>query len=129
MGKQYLKLVKPKLQARSVMDKTEIDSYVMSVYEGITNKQSLKFLPSFILFLACCVEEAYSKKSIHSSKVDKLGEVLEHINTFLGTPLPEADKLIIISIIEDLHSSGRIKKISMAQKLVFTIGKFFLSTV
>lgn len=121
-----MKLVKPKLQAEAVMDKTEIDAYIKSVYEGVSDKQSLKFLPSFILFVCCVVEECYSKRSIHHSKIDKLAEVIHHICTFLETVIPDSDKAVITSIIEDLHSSGRIKRVSRVQKMVFTIGSFFL---
>ena len=103
-----MKLVKPKLQAEAVMDKTEIDAYIKSVYEGVSDKQSLKFLPSFILFVCCVVEECYSKRSVHHSKIDKRAEVIHHICAFLETVIPDSDKAVITSIIEDLHSSGRI---------------------
>lgn len=126
MGKNSMKLVKPKLQAEAVMDKTEIDAYIKSVYEGVSDKQSLKFLPSFILFVCCVVEECYSKRSIHHTKIDKREEVLRHIASFLGISISESDKAILISIIEDLHSSGRIKRVSRVQRVIFTIGSFFL---
>ena len=124
-----MKLVKPKLQALAVTDKTEIDNYILSVYEGITERQSLKFLPSFILFVCCVVEECYSKRSVHHSKIDKRAEVLKHIASFLSVQLSESDQTIISSIIADLHSSKRIKRVSMVQKVIFTIGSFFLKKV
>lgn len=126
MGKHSFKLVKPKLQAETVANKTDIDSYIKSVYEAVSDKQSLKFLPSFILFVCCVVEEAYSKRSVHQRKIDKREETLKHISTFLGFTLSEADKNIIVAIIEDLHSSNRIKRVSMVSKIIFTIGSFFL---
>jgi RecG-like helicase len=126
MGKNSMKLVKPKLQALCITDKSEIDGYIKDVYEGIVDKNSLKFLPSFILFICCVVEEVYSKRSVHHAKINKRDEVLQHVNTFLDSQLTEADKQVIISIIEDLHSSKRIKKVSIVQKLAFTIGSFFL---
>ena len=129
MGKTSMKLVKPKLQALAVTDKSEIDNYILSVYEGITARQSLKFLPSFILFVCCVVEECYSKRSVHHAKIDKRAEVLKHISSFLSVQLSESDQTIISSIIEDLHSSKRIKKVSMVQKVIFTIGSFFLKKV
>lgn len=124
-----MKLVKPKLQALAVTDKSEIDNYILSVYEGITERQSLKFLPSFILFVCCVVEECYSKRSVHHAKIDKRAEVLKHIASFLSVQLSESDQTIISSIIEDLHSSKRIKRVSMVQKVIFTIGSFFLKKV
>ena len=124
-----MKFVKPKLQALAVMDKSEIDTYIKSVYESIPDKVCLKFLPSFILFVCCVVEECYAKRSIHQCKIDKKIEVLQHINTFLNTNISDNDKTIITSIIEDLHSSGRIKRVSRVQKMVFTIGSFFLKKI
>lgn len=131
MGKKSMHLVKPKLEASSIMDKTEIDKYIRDVYSGIiynekADRKTLKFLPSFILFVCCCVEECYSKKTIHTSKIDKLAEVIYHIDTFLQEGLTDEDRQIICRIIEDLHSSGRIKRISMVQKFIFHIGNFFL---
>ena len=119
-------LVKPKLAAQSITDKSEINSYIKSVYEGVTDKNSLKFLPSFILFVCCVVEECYSTRSVHKSKINKKEEVFEHVSTFLENVLNEQDKTIIGNIIEDLHSSKRIKKVSAVSKLIFHIGNFFL---
>lgn len=121
-----MKLVKPRLQAESITDKTEIDNYINSVYQGVTDKNSLKFLPSFILFVCCVVEECYSTRSVHKSKINKKQEVFEHMSVFLGYLLSEQDKNIISNIIEDLHSSKRINKVSMVSKLIFHIGNFFL---
>jgi hypothetical protein len=129
MGKTSMKLVKPNLQALAVTDNCVLDDFLLSVYEGITERQSLKFLPSFILFVCCVVEECYSKRSVHHSKIDKRAEVLKHVSSFLSVQLSETDQTIISSIIEDLHSSKRIKRVSMVQKVVFTIGSFFLKKV
>ncbi len=123
MPRKNMFLVKPKLQAKAVMTKGEIDRYIATVYEGISDKNSLKFLTSFILFVCCVVEEVYTKKS---DKVNKRDEVIGHIVTFLGYNLSDEDRRVIVNIIEDLHSSRRIKRVSMAQQLIFTIGSFFL---
>jgi len=126
MGKKSMHLVRPKLQALAVTDKTDIDNYINSVYDGITDKNQLKFLPSFILFVCCVVEEVYCKKSKHHSKINKKDEVLHHICNFLAIALTEPEKLIIQNIIEDLHSSGRIKRVSFVSKLIFNLGSWFL---
>ena len=68
MGKSTMRMIKPKLQAETITNKTEIDNYIKSVYDGIVDKSTLKYLPSFILFVCCVVEECYSKRSIHQSK-------------------------------------------------------------
>ncbi len=121
-----LKLVKPALKAASLQTRDEINKYIEDMYKDHTNKEELKYLSSFILFVCCCVEECYSKKSRQNKKVDKKEEVMEHISAFLKKQLNEQDKRIIIDIIEDLHSSKRIKRVSFVQKIVFTIGSFFL---
>jgi RecG-like helicase len=120
-----LKLVRPVLKAASLQTRDEINAYIQEVYQSHTNKTELKYLCSFILFVCCCVEESYSRKSRQNKKVDKKIEVLEHIATFVGQPLSESDKRIIEEIVEDLHSSKRIKRVSFIDKLVFTLGNFF----
>lgn len=127
MGKTSMRMIKPKLQAETITNKTEIDNYIKSVYDGIADKSTLKYLPSFILFVCCVVEECYSKKSVHQSKISKKDEVIQHIFAFLEQRPNENDNIIISAIIEDLHSSGRIKRVSLVQKIVFTIGNFFLN--
>lgn len=120
-----LKLVRPVLKAASLQTRDEINAYIQEIYGTHTNKTELKYLSSFILFVCCCVEESYSKKSRQNKKIDKKIEVLEHIATFISQPLSDADKRIIEEIVEDLHSSKRIKRVSFIDKLVFTIGNFF----
>lgn len=128
MGKSTMRMIKPKLQAETITNKTEIDNYIKSVYDGIVDKSTLKYLPSFILFVCCVVEECYSKRSVHQSKINKKDEVLQHIAVFLNQALSESDKNIVGAIIEDLHSSKRIKRVSLVQKVIFTIGNFFLKS-
>ncbi len=120
-----LKLVKPRLKAASLQTRDQINEYIQEIYGTHTNKTELKYLSSFILFVCCCVEESYSKKSRQNKKVDKKIEVLEHISAFITQPLSDSDKRIIEEIVEDLHSSKRIKRVSFIDKLVFTIGNFF----
>jgi hypothetical protein len=132
MGKSTMKLVKPKLQAQDVADRSDIYAYIRDTYSAVENKNSLKFLPSFILFVCCIIEEVYSKKTQHSSKINKRDEVMHHISQFFRIycheDLSEDEKLIVVNIIEDLHSSNRIKRISMVQKIVFTLGNWFLKS-
>lgn len=121
-----INLVKPHLRAASLQTRDEINSYIKEMYKEHENKEELKHCISFLLFICCCVEEAYSKRTRQNKKIDKKDEVLNHISTFLGHVLNENDKRIIDDIIEDLHSSKRIKRVSFVEKLVFTIGNFFL---
>ena len=81
----------------------------------------------FILYVCCCVEETYAnKKNIENGKVNKKEEVLKLIGEFIKVPLNEQDKKLIFEIIEDLHSSRRIKKVSFISKSIFWLSKFFL---
>lgn len=131
MGKQTMRMVKPKLHASDITDRSQIYAYIKETYEDVPDKQCLKFLPSFILFVCCVIEEVYSKKTKHVSKINKREEVLYHICLFFAHhvgELTDDDKLVISNIIEDLHSSNRIKKISIVQKMIFHIGNWFLKS-
>jgi len=126
MGLKQIKLVKPKSIALNIASFNEIQSYISDTYKDVTDKNRLKYLSSFILFVCCIIEEAYQPRNIQNKKVDKKEEVIKHIATFLDIPLTDAEKRVIGDIIEDLHSSRRIKRVSFIQKTLFTIGSFFL---
>lgn len=126
MGLKQIKLVKPKSIALNIASFNEIQSYIDDTYKEVSDKSRLKYLSSFILFVCCIIEEAYQPRNLQNKKVDKKEEVLKHIATFLATSLTEEEKRVIGDIIEDLHSSRRIKRVSFAQKALFTIGSFFL---
>lgn len=125
-----LKYVKPKNKAKVIKGSVDIDQCIKDFYDSLSDseKQSLKLVPSFIEFVCRLVEERYSKKTAENKKIDKKQEVLKHIATFLKQTLSEADISAITNIIEDLHSSGRIKKVSFLFQRVLKIGaKLFLS--
>ena len=126
MGLKQIKLVKPKSIALNIASFNEIQSYIDDTYKEVSDKNRLKYLSSFILFVCCIIEEAYQPRNLQNKKVDKKEEVLKHISTFLGITLSNEDAHIIGDIIEDLHSSRRIKRVSFLNKALFTIGSFFL---
>lgn len=126
MGLKQIKLVKPKSIALNIASFNEIQSYIDDTYKEVSDKTRLKYLSSFILFVCCIIEEAYQPRNLQNKKVDKKEEVLKHISTFLGVQLSPDDIKIIGDIIEDLHSSRRIKRVSFLSKAIFTIGSFFL---
>ena len=126
MGKANLKLVKPKNKAKVIQTFGDIQEYLIDTYKDVADKISLKFCVSFILFVCCLVEEAYSKNTPENKKISKKDEVFNHICKFLNITLTDADKKIIDGIIEDLHSSRRIKRVSYLQKTLFIVAKFFL---
>ncbi len=126
MGLKQIKLVKPKSIALNIASFNEIQSYIDDTYKEVSDKNRLKYLSSFILFVCCIIEEAYQPRNLQNKKVDKKEEVLKHISTFLGINLTEEEQRVIGDIIEDLHSSRRIKRVSFLSKAIFTIGSFFL---
>jgi hypothetical protein len=126
MGLDNLKHIKPKNKAKILKTASDIQIYLNDTYSDIPDKSSLKYVVSFILFVCCLVEEAYSKKKIENKKVNKKDEVFNHMSKFLNVSLNDQDKTIIGEIIEDLHSSQRIKKVSLLQKFTFFIASKFL---
>jgi len=126
MGISNLKLIKPKNKAKTIQTFGDIQDFLTETYKDIPDKTQLKYLVSFILFVCCLVEEAYSKNTPENKKISKKDEVFNHINKFLTLQLNEQDKKIIGEIIEDLHSSRRIKKVSYLSKSLFWLSKFFL---
>jgi len=127
MGLKQIQLVKPKSIALNIASFNEIQSYIDDTYKEVSDKSRLKYLSSFILFVCCIIEEAYQPRNIQNKKVDKKDEVIKHIATFLNVPLSEEERRVIGDIIEDLHSSRRIKRVAFIQKALFTIGSFFLT--
>ncbi len=127
MGLKQISLVKPKSIALNIASFNEIQTYIDDTYKEVSDKSRLKYLSSFILFVCCIIEEAYQPRNIQNKKVDKKEEVIKHIATFLSVPLSEEERRVIGDIIEDLHSSRRIKRVAFIQKALFTIGSFFLT--
>ncbi len=119
MGLKNLKLMKPTDRAKVIKCSQTIIQMVEAEFGGVVNKQELKHIPSFICFVCCLVEEAYSGNNKEKKKVNKKDEVLKTIIDFIKTPLTEQDKKGIFEIIEDLHTSGRIKKYSYLSTLFF----------
>ena len=127
MGLGNLKLLKPGNKSKVVVNASVISEYLDKNFGKVQDKNSLKYLPSFILYICCCVEEAYSNKNnIENTKVNKKDEVLKLIADFIKVTLSDQDKKQITEIIEDLHSSRRIKKVTYLSKGVFWLTKFFL---
>jgi hypothetical protein len=122
-----LAYIKPTNKSKVVKSTQAILDAINEHFGKHANKQELKLLPSFILYVCCLVEEAYSSKhNVDNKKIDKKDEVLKIINQFLGVTLSEPDKQVISNIIEDLHSSNRIKKVSYLSKTFFYVFNLLL---
>ena len=130
MGFKNLSLIKPTTKSKTLQGPLFILEQLEEHFGKVSAKADLKYLPSFIQYVCCLVEEAYSsKRNLENGKINKKEEVLKLMNDFLKCTLNEQDKRIISEVIEDLHTSGRIKKVSYLSKTFFHVTKFFLSKV
>ena len=130
MGFKNLTLIKPQTKSKVIQGTQFILEQIEANYDKIPNKAELKYLPSFILYVCCLVEEAYSnKRNLENGKLNKKDEVFKIIVEFIKISLTEQDKKVITEIIEDLHTSGRIKKVSYLTKTFFHLSNVFLNKV
>jgi hypothetical protein len=126
MPLKNLTQIKPTNKSKVISGNASILEHIETHFGKVTNKQDLKTMPSFILFVCCLVEEAYSSKhNKENGKLNKKEEVLKLITTFVSMPLTEPEKKIISEIIEDLHSSNRIKKYLPYQIHFLWLSNFF----
>ena len=123
MGVSNLAYIKPNNKAKDIKTFGLVQQYLAENYVDVKDRYNLKYVVSFVLFICCLVEEAYNNKT---SKVNKKEEVFLHISKFLNISLDENDKNIIGEIIEDLHSSRRIKRVSFLTKSTKLLISFFL---
>lgn len=124
MGVSNLAYIKPNNKAKDIKTFCLVQQYIAESYVlDVKDRHNLKYVVSFVLFICCLVEEAYNNKT---SKVNKKEEVFSHISKFLNISLDENDKNIIGEIIEDLHSSRRIKRVSFLTKSTKLLISFFL---
>ena len=130
MPLKNLSLIKPTNKSKVVSGSSAILEQIEAHFGKVQNKLELKHMPSFILFVCCLVEEAYSSKNnAENKKINKKDEVFKLIQSFINQTLSELDKNQIGEIIEDLHSSNRIKKVSSLSKTFYWVAKFFLKNV
>ena len=128
MGFKNLSLIKPQTKSKVIQGTSFILEQLEANYSKLTNKAELKYLPSFILYVCCLVEEAYSsKRNLENGKLNKKEKVLEIMTEFLKISLTEQDKRLIGEIIEDLHTSRRIQKVSYLSKTFFHLSSFFFN--
>lgn len=89
------------------------------------DKSKLKLDPDVILFIANQIENAFnSNKKISYSKIDKKELFLEIMKKIIPDIKPEEEE-IIVSILEHLHSSGRIVKLT-TWKFFKNLPRYFL---
>lgn len=122
MGFKHLSKVKLNGKARLISGSKNIIEQIENEFGKVTDRTSLKFVPSFLEYVCCLIEEAYTSKSnLDKQKVNKKDEAIKIITEFIKQPLTEQDKKQIIELIDDLHSSRRIKKASYLSSLFFQL--------
>jgi len=127
MPLKNLNLIKPTNKSKVVSGSTAIAEHIEVHFGKVVNKQDLKTMPSFILFVCCLVEEAYSSKNNkENEKINKKDEVIKLMQSFITGTFNEVEKKAISEIIEDLHSSKRIKRVSKSVSTLRTVARFFL---
>ena len=100
-----------KLSGSSSVDAL-INEIVSYIRESIKNISPDKIDPSLLRFICNVVENSYSKKSISDNKIDKKKVVLDVYCTFKPYANNADDRIMLDKLIEDLHTSGQILKVS-----------------
>ena len=86
-----------------------------------------KIDPSLLRFLCNIVENSYNKKDVVDKKIDKKKVVLDVYLILKPQCNNVDDKNVLNSLIEDLHTSGQIGKVSSIRYYWKVIKKHFLS--
>ena len=100
-----------KLSGSSSVDAL-INEIVSYIRETIKNVSSDKIDPSLLRFICNVVENSYSKKSIVDNKIDKKKVVIDVYIILKPSANSADDRLMLDKLIEDLHTSGQILKVS-----------------
>jgi hypothetical protein len=121
--KFWTTLVKPENFLRTLILIRDISIVMKDKLKDIdldTHKKN----PDFILYVCNIIENSYTKKNIEDKKINKK-DIFFLIFKELNIEISEDDKKVIDDIIEHLHSSRRIRKISNYILLKYFIN-FFL---
>ena len=127
MGFSNLSKIKPKNKAKLLIGPQNILEQIELNFGKVVDRNALKLIPSFVEFIGCLVEEAYTSNSnVDKKKVNKKEEVLKAIVDFTKIPLTDQERKQLSEIIEDLHTSGRFKKVSYLSDIFFQLLKVVL---
>ena len=102
----------------------EIIGFVNEKFKKISPE---KIDPSLLRFLCNIIENAYTKKDIVDNKIDKKKIVIDVYVILKPQANNNEDKIILDKLIEDLHSSGQILKVSRLRYYYKSIKNFLLS--
>ena len=103
---------------------TEIVAYIRTTIKNISLD---KIDPSLLRFICNIVENSYSKKNSVDNKIDKKKIVIDVYCTLKPSANNSDDKVMVDKLIEDLHSSGQILKVSSVRYYWKVLTKHFLS--
>ena len=104
-----------------------IADIVSFVNENIKKQSPDKIDPSLLRFICNIVENSYNKKDVVDKKIDKKKVVLDVYLVLKPQCNNVEDKNIISNLIEDLHTSQQIVKVSNFRYYWKIIKKHFLS--
>ena len=103
---------------------TECYKELQKLLEGMSNTSEILKEADTIELICNLVENKYNAiKKLHRKKINKKEVVLTLIRKFLN--LTEAETKMIDSIIEHLHTTGRIKLISFSKWLKKSLYQYF----
>lgn len=116
-------LIEPKNLLKTLHRYGVLIEFVVKTLKNIPELENHKHNPDLILYICKVVENTFKKKTIADEKINKKDTVIQIIMKLIPT-ITEQDKIIIDGIIEHLHSSGRIKKVSSLKVAVNFITSF-----
>ena len=100
-----------KLSGSSSID-VLIGEIVEFVKENIKKLSSDKIDPSLLRFICNVIENSYTKKDVIDNKIDKKKVVIDVYIILKPSANNTDDRIMLDKMIEDLHSSGGILKVS-----------------
>ena len=100
-----------KLSGSSSID-VLIGEIVEFVKENIKKLSSDKIDPSLLRFICNVIENSYTKKDVIDNKIDKKKVVIDVYIILKPAANNAEDRRMLDKMIEDLHSSGGILKVS-----------------
>ena len=100
-----------KLSGSSSID-VLIGEIVEFVKENIKKLSSDKIDPSLLRFICNVIENSYTKKDVIDNKIDKKKVVIDVYIILKPAANNTDDRIILDKMIEDLHTSGGILKVS-----------------
>lgn len=125
MVKSSIELVKPKNLLKNLQRTGDIIDIVVAAAKKFPNLEKVKLNPSLAEFICNIIENAYDNKTVSDKKLNKK-DILFSVYEKLFPGLSAAEKQQISDIVEDLHSNGRIVKITKLRKCFYHLKNFFL---